>query len=1101
MSKKKYIVILSLLLLSMLCMVGASAWIIANPFTVTPLWRDSKPKFYVNKTVELDYGAPHSLGDIKKHLVFLDESGEDITSSVGTFYIREFTDGETTFPNTDSITANMGTTYRFELDLPNAPAEYAFGGTYASYDGAAKALGGIEEGDLRTTALLFKYKTVRLNDEWYTVEDALARVPETVEREEGTKTVAEVTAEGGSKETIAIIEHDTAFAHPDVARAAGYLDADGNPQNNCYSVRGTLLVPYASTAVGFLSTGLMDSETVDDPGTADDDARKSDPVIRANAKTFTQDYGKQEPPAPYEKEPYVTLALPNGVALSVTGRLVVNAIISSSNGNTSRVNGDYYGELTLEQGASLSLESGSTFDCMGFTCGAGELVAKDGASVFEPFNMSGWKGGGETLAVYGAGVFPLAQYTVASLVAKTVFQKGSVYSLRAFVAGTMGDVTYACAEVKFISARSSQGVAPFLQIDGGTVTKEVNETKGKLHFIADGDIFVNNLGLEVMGMQVSTLNRDVPVPGHLEMVINSGTTTIPEGVSLKMLPGANVRIEKGATLVINGKALSYGATNGGEDAEGKLQQGKFRDGSLSYPIPRLAQVYRIKPEFDYTDEKPARVIVNGKLIVRHTETATPTVAAEIESEGGGVADIDSKATLSCIGEDTAEETDNRVVEYGPEGAYKVVLTSKWWNGNETPDTVLPGLWKYIDKHWIGPSSYTVHYHLNNGTLDGEQNDVVTKTVEDDVWSGQMNAFVPATPTREHYFFEGWYLDEACEKDRVEGKAQVKSGEEIHLYAKWSPITYTVYGCIPDEAPRLLGTWTCEQPGLTLAAPDVPAGLTFFGWYLSESATGELLQEINETTVDKVLVKEEQGASVELYLFGRFADAEELVSVTFEYERPADNYPAIESITVKDIPLDWTFAQAGMPAIDLHQYDDELSHEYYFEGWCAEDGSAVSPETVLNRALDQDADGTVTVTAKWSQKYRLTITLARTNKGDNNSKAYAYVLGFELVYGDHPPVKETYDSKADRTDSTEHSQEYTFWFKPGESFNLRFFYDGGEYNPDVEETTEPKGGEILIENIDGNYSYKYTAAFRVNSGGVFTFAHVQTLTGGKEQTAS
>ncbi len=1065
MNKKKYIAILVLLLLGMLCMAGASAWIIADPFTVLPLWHDAKPKFYVQKTVEfaLD-GAPPTLGDIKRALVFLNEDGEDISSSVGGVYITTFTDGETTYSNTDATTVDLGTTYRFQISLNDPPAEYTFGGTYESYDGDAKSFSGIERGE---TNLLFKYKTVRLNGEFYTAEDALSRMPDAVTEE--------------SAETVAIVEHDTAFAHPDVARAAGYLHAG----EQAYPVRGTLLVPYAQTAVGYMSTGLMDSEPVDDPGTSDDDAKKFDPVIRANAKTFTEDYDKTEPPAPHEKEPYVTLTLPKGVELSVTGRLVVNAAISSSNGNTSRANGDYYGELNVEAGAHVSFECGSTFDCMGFARGEGELIARKGANVFEPFNIVGWKGGGNTLKVFSAGIFPLSQYTVSSIVARTVFEKGAVYSLRGFVGAdsSMGsgepNIKYATAEVKFISAgKKSEGdVAPFLQIDRGTVTKEINESNGKLHFIADGDIHVNNLGLGVMGIQVSTLGRDVPVPGHLEMVINSGTTTIPEDVSLKMLPGAHVRIEKGATLVVAGKALSYGAMNG-TDAEGNPAQGDFQDGSLGYPISRLIDVYRVKPDLGYDAKTPARVVVNGRLTVENTAT----VAAEIESEGGGVADIDASATLSC-----------EINEYDSK-QYTVPLTSKWWHGDGETDDVRVGQWKYIDNQWIGPSSYTVRYHLGGGRLNGEEDqDMVTREVTDDVWSGQMNTFTPAVPTWKYHYFEGWYLDEeySLEK-RVEGKAEVKSGQTIDLYAKWSPIVYTVYGIIGEEDPIQIGTWQDGEEQKSLDIPEAPEGELFLGWYVDQSTTGARLEAIDGTVVDRLADGTQEGAAVTIYLYGRYAREDEIVTVAFEYVPPAGNYPDIKNVTEEGISLGWTFAQAGMPATDLHKYDDDLSCEFYFGGWLAENGAVITSETKVDRSMDTDSDGTITVTAQWHRKFRLSITLAMQNNG--NLKLYAYLPGFELTCGE-VTQREVYDSQVDRTDGNLYSQEYTFWIKPGESFTLRFFYMGGTY-PYTEETPQPDG-EFTIESIDGNYSYTYTATF-VLQYDMFTRNHQQTLTGGKDE---
>ena len=121
-------------------------------------------------------------------------------------------------------------------------------------------------------------------------------------------------------------------------------------------------------------------------------------------------------------------------------------------------------------------------------------------------------------------------------------------------------------------------------------------------------------------------------------------------------------------------------------------------------------------------------------------------------------------------------------------------------------------------------TYDINYNMNEGTND--QANPQTYDVETDT-------ITLAAPTRDYYTFAGWYKD-ARFNTRIE-EIPLGSFGEIDLYAKWTPIDYTITyntdgGDNNSQNPR---TYNVETPTFELkdATKD---GYTFLGWFTSRS---------------------------------------------------------------------------------------------------------------------------------------------------------------------------------------------------------------------------------------------------------------------------
>lgn len=441
------------------------------------------------------------------------------------------------------------------------------------------------EGGAETFTTYLKVKSVGIGDTLYTIEDALN------------------TASSGT----VIVKYDTAFADASVKELA--YNGDGY-----YTVKSgvKLLVPYDGTY----------STDVDD----------EDKLVITAGNTAAQ--------------AFVTLTLTSGTNLSVSGHLIVGGQRTATGAKTSNVIA--HGDVHMQKGSAITLESGSAADVIGFVYGEGTVTAKSGAEIYELFNMYGWKGGSISLGIKND-VFPLNQYTLNSLIVDTTFEYGSKYYAKASISVKIGITWKFTANAAFISDDDKA----FIQLkSGASLTKKFDEESGNVFFEMNGDAVFHNLGVELGTLYaIDTDGLQVPIPGNFRMSVKSGTTTVPSDVQIKLLPGAQVTVEKGAKLDIQGALYGYGegcATY--SDGLTKWQDGKLGRGypytSAYTTTHRLSSV---KP--DYTDTTPAKLNVGGTVNV----ASGGILAAGVYGLDGGKLVVDGDASLSgSIQEDNSD---------------------------------------------------------------------------------------------------------------------------------------------------------------------------------------------------------------------------------------------------------------------------------------------------------------------------------------------------------------------------------------------------------------------------------------------------------------
>lgn len=386
--------------------------------------------------------------------------------------------------------------------------------------------------------------------------------------------------------------------------------------------------------------------------------------------------------APAVGTAYCTLTLAAGVTLTVENdaTLIVNAkVVTASAPVTGIVYGSNFAQLEVQKDAQVVVNG--TFECIGFTYGEGSVTVNSGAYLYELFNMIAYKGGTNSSSLKNK-LFPLNQYTLTSLSCQTTFVSGSNYYAKAFV--TAWYVVSANADVQFVSNDSGA----FIQMNSeySSVVKRIDEKTGRTYFDCYGDVILNNISLSLGSQGFDTAGLPVPVPGHFSITVH-GNASMAKETQIKLLPGAQLTVEKGATLTVEGSDSSVKGGLSSYDGNAAFDSGvtQWKDGTDAYPIAQFKTVYRTAPTPDYSAATPAVILVKGTLKV----SSTAYFAGVVTGEEGGIVELaEGAATTVTLNEILSGST-----------TYTATLNAIL-KGANTINQVTAGTYTYTDGSWV-----------------------------------------------------------------------------------------------------------------------------------------------------------------------------------------------------------------------------------------------------------------------------------------------------------------------------------------------------------------------------------------------------------------
>ena len=226
-------------------------------------------------------------------------------------------------------------------------------------------------------------------------------------------------------------------------------------------------------------------------------------------------------------EIFRSLTMASGSKLTVYGNISVAGVQSA----VQRYNGCPSGPLgyiIMDAGSNITLKSGSNLYAWGYVVGKGTVDAEADATVYECFQMTDFRGGncliagGNALEVFsgkgmiydpnGYRIFPMSQYYIQNIEVLLTLNSGA--TVKAHMSSNAGGLVTTEIAGATIPIISDSNEAMF-QLTSGTISKDFNESTGKLDFvIKDGTVSVNpiDMSMQLMGMGVTINSSDFVLP-------------------------------------------------------------------------------------------------------------------------------------------------------------------------------------------------------------------------------------------------------------------------------------------------------------------------------------------------------------------------------------------------------------------------------------------------------------------------------------------------------------------------------------------------------------------------------------------------------------
>lgn len=621
------------------------------------------------------------------NLVF--KNGEKAnTQASGAASTIKVTDGNDYTENTDNV-IKVGSTYKAEIKLVN---NYCF--DIQVNETANKCTFN------RNGTTYIKYKTAKIGDKFYTIEDALAKS-------------GDITIIGDSTDSASYVI--TAFSKLGLDSSVDSAFSDYK-SNYAYTLNEkTLTVPYDSN------------------GTAED-----------INKSYTS-YG----------EVYSVLFIHNNINLTLSsGNLIVAAQVGFSQSiSTTLVN--KHG--VIMNNGKIIVKSGE-IKAYGYIKGgdSGLIELKSGTTAVDALSIYDWPGGTAASNIY-KNVFPTNAYTVHNISCPTKVFAGAIYSAKIYLNALSGNVPLN-KKITIIGTSDNKGM---FNADDSTgyvlksvttnaadkntnkdinyditssnqrASNAVNTLNHRDNIIVNGNYSDSTISISVPIAGGLTTSTSIPLPvGFMDITVNNGAKLTLTSSDYLLLPGSTLKVESGGIL------------------------------NLGSNVDLVAMPYKSMPTSGtsvftkyYTSATDGSGKEDGKLIINGTLTGSG------HNLGGNILTKSAGATLKVVKSSATYVTltsyQTPYYQSGTVNSAGNIMTgaNSYANRSLGSGTFYS---KIVDGEAVWYSE-TADILFN---ADGNIVSTIQKAVGANGYTIQSSDF-PSTPTRDFYTFEDWYLDENC----------------------------------------------------------------------------------------------------------------------------------------------------------------------------------------------------------------------------------------------------------------------------------------------------------------------------------------------------
>ena len=432
--------------------------------------------------------------------------------------------------------------------------------------------------------------------------------------------------------------------------------------------------------------------------------------------------------APSNQYAYRTLTVPSGTMVNVYGAICVNGQVLK---DKSKPTGPY-GLITLESDATINLNGGANLYCWGYINGDGKVIAKENSTVYECFQLTGWRGGQASLKMMNNDdhVFLINQFYIQNVETTLTFEYGSTEMIYAsvWVSSTQGETTQA-----FIAKDAGM----FRPQQGCTFTKKYIPATDRMLFTVDGNedskMSVSNIELN-LSVTIVIITRDInlksqnyvlPIPSNFSVDIHGGTTTIVSNQDVAVLPGARFTVSQGAKFIAASNMYVYDRDEWiGDGTNNYAYGGNLR--TVDYST--VNGTTKMRTDKDLVD---ATIDVNGTMEISGKLYTTTGGANIFSTEGTGQIYFASATTATDTTHQAIQwsEGDTVYVDYHDIACNSAYLRNGDGAYTETAGAQAGWTYKYdtVQQRWY---RFRVNYQFNGKDIGYDL--ITTDTAERDV---------------------------------------------------------------------------------------------------------------------------------------------------------------------------------------------------------------------------------------------------------------------------------------------------------------------------------------------------------------------------------
>ena len=686
--------------------------------------------------------------------------------------------------------------------------------------------------NLTKTEVYLKYKTAKIGDVYYTIEDALA--------------------------------------------ASGNITLCGDATSDS---------SYVMTAFSKLSLSAGNGDKFKD--------YKSDYKYTLSGKkliaTFNDSTKEEDVNSSYDKAGNVfsALVISKGVTitLSSSASMIAAAEIGFSYSICTTLAKNHG---VIMNNGNIVVNSGCSVTAYGYIKGNGLIQMNSGATALDALTIYDWPGGDAAADMYKT-VFPTNAYTVHNISCPTKVFSGAIYKARVYlnaVGGKIGlnesiviigtqnnkgmfnaDSDSSASDYIFKSVITNQkdietaqdinsNIALSNQRATGTVTtlnhRDNIEIYGKY---SDAPTEISKTVLFItIALKTST---SIPLPvGFMDITVRNKSTLTLNSSDYLILPGAKLTVDNGGTLTLGNNVDLVALPYASAPTTGNYRYTRFYTANT-----------------DGNGKKDGKLIVNG------------TLSGSGYSLGGNISTAQAGATLNIVNASGSYVTmrggSKPYYETGTVNAFGDIMTSQ----NSYAQRDLSAGTYYSKKVngkfvWYSQTA-TITFKANDKT-----HSTISRTVGANGYTISAADFPTTPPTKDYYTFDKWYIDEALTTEATGQTIFISCA----LYAGWTANTYSItykykynggeYENVDNSAYNKT-TYTYED-SFFLAPAFSKDGYKFYRWYSDEACTEPITQ------ISKM------GENITLY--GEFIDADvEVYVVTYVNSNNEVDTPSAENV--------------------------------------------------------------------------------------------------------------------------------------------------------------------------------------------------------------